>query len=128
MKSNLPRLIGFAAVLVLLQSVANHYPKVFVNINWLTIAATQGVLFVALGAVAFRFYVGSGWTRLGFTIAIPVIANSVLEVITEPDSAYPFLLLALIVPYAIAFGIGGGLMALINRASARTRDEQSAQQ
>lgn len=115
MKLNLLRLGGFATVLVLLQALVNHNPGLFVNVGWLTIAAAQGVLFVAFGAMAFRLYRGKGWARFGLTVAIPVLANATLEVISKPDPAYPFVLLALIVPYSLAFGLGAGLSALIGR-------------
>lgn len=125
MKANLFRLLGFAALMLIMQLVVEHYPKAFMNIDWLVIASAQAVLFVVFGAIAFRFYVGNAWARLAFTVAIPAVANSVQELITGSDPAYPFLLLALIVPYAVAFGVGAGLMALIGRGSARATDKPS---
>ena len=117
MKANLFRLIGFAALMLVMQLVVEHYPKAFMNLNWLVIAGAQAVLFVVFGAIAFRLYVGNGWIRAAFTVAIPAVANSAQELTTGSDPAYPFLLLALIVPYAIAFGVGAGLMALMSRGS-----------
>jgi hypothetical protein len=121
-KANLARLIGFTALLLLMQFVADHYAKVFLNINWLVIMTAEAVLFVVFGAVAFRLYVGGRWMRIAFTVAIPVLANSIQEVVTGSDPAYPYLLVALIIPYGIAFGVGAGLMALIHREATGRRD------
>jgi len=122
MKANLFRLVGFAALMLVMQLVVEHYPKAFMNINWFVIAGAQAVLYVVFGAIAFRLYVGNGWTRTAFTVAIPAVTNLAQELIIGSDPAYPFLLVALIVPYAIAFAVGAGLMALTNRGS---RDNRS---
>lgn len=125
--ANLARLVGFTALMLALQFVADRYTNVFTGISWQVTMAAEAVIFVAFGAVAFRLYAGGTWLRLGFSMAIPALANSIQEVVTGSDPAYPYLLLALIIPYAIAFGIGAGLMALIQREASGPGDRQSAQ-
>lgn len=115
MKTNALRFALLVGLLILLQVIEEHFSKSFTSISWKMLIAVDGIVFVILGAIAYLVFKGSAKVRIALVAGVPIVANLLLELFMGSDSAYPYVLLLLAVPYALAFGMGAAAMALYQR-------------
>jgi hypothetical protein len=116
MKTNALRFVLLVGLLVLLEVVEEHFSKSFTNIPWGMLIAVDGIVFVILGAITYLLFKGSTNVRIALVAGVPIVANLLLELFIGSDPAYPYVLLLLAVPYALAFGVGATAMALYQRS------------
>jgi hypothetical protein len=94
--------LGFLAF----QWGANQYgPAVDDPSSTRSLIAAAVVLFL-FGAGSFFVFVGGFWIQTLLVIAVPWLAQTILDIIGPSDSAYPHLALALAIPYSILFFLG----------------------
>jgi hypothetical protein len=116
MKTNLFRYVLFVGILFLLQMVEERFAKAFTNVPWQVLISVDAIAFGIFGAMAYRLFHGSVMSRVLLVIAIPVAASVLLEMIIGSDPAYPYVILLLGIPYALAFAVGAIVMAFFQRS------------
>lgn len=121
MNTNTLRFVLLVGLLILLQVVEERFAKSFTNVSWGMLLAIDAVVFVILGAIAFLVFRGSAGVRIALVAAVPIVANVLLELFMGSDRAYPYVLLVLAVPYALAFGAGAAAMALYQRNAGKSQ-------
>lgn len=126
MKTNALRFVLLVGLLVLLQVIEERFAKSFTNIPWGMLLAVDGFVFVLLGAIAYLVFKGSAGIRIALVAVVPIVANVLLELFMGSDPAYPYVLLLLAVPYAIAFGVGAATMALYKRSAGNASNSQGS--
>lgn len=129
-RRNIVALSLLVAGYIVLSLLAERYAAVLRDIPWYRSLLTLVVELFLLGAGTFFAFRGGFWTRAGLTTSVPVLSHAILELVWGSDPAYPYLTIALAVPYAglfflAAVFIGGPYM--VWRDSRHRRPEGVAQ-
>jgi hypothetical protein len=94
--------IGYISV----SRLSDRYGAIFRDVPWHWSMATLAVQMLLFGAGSFFAFRGNFWIRAGLTTSVPALSHALLELIWGSDPAYPYLTIALAIPYAVLFFLG----------------------
>ena len=108
-----PNPMKFAVILVAftaLQWLAAINARLFATIPSEALWTGVALVYALVGAIAYSWFHGRVVVRLLLVVALPAISNLILMLVLD-NPGYSGLMVLLIVPYAIAFGVGAGIAA-----------------
>jgi len=108
-----PNPMKFAVILVAftaLQWLATINARLFATIPPEALWTGVALVYALVGAIAYSWFHGRVLVRLLLVVALPAISNLILMLVLD-NPGYSGLMVLLIVPYAIVFGVGAGIAA-----------------
>ena len=108
-----PNPMKFAVILVAftaLQWLAAINARLFATIPSEALWTGVALVYALVGAIAYSWFHGRVVVRLLLVVALPAISNLILMLVLD-NPGYSGLMVLLIVPYAIVFGVGAGIAA-----------------
>lgn len=114
---NLVVLTFLIAIQILIMLGIGEIPGRLVDLHWAWRILLFSIVYIAIGAIAYRFYYGSRFSRYSFVAITPVLTILVGISVISTDPAYPYAELLLIVPLTV-FALGGAF--ILDRLSKTT--------
>lgn len=108
-----------AALFVAVQQAPNMCQGCFDNVSWKLLMAADGIILMLVGFVSFLLFTGNMLRRFVLVAMIPVVAGTFMEMAIGSDPAYPYLFLALIIPFVALTGLGAAIAAILQKLKSR---------
>src|SRR5436190_95244 len=103
---NVVALLLIVACYIVLSLLADRHAAALRDVPWNWSLFSLAIQLFLFGAASFFAFTGGFWTRTALTTSVPWISHVLLELVRGSDPAYPYLLIALAVPYSVLFFLG----------------------